>query len=363
MCRPLALLVLAVHVAAAAETWPLPGMPDSLRIPPEDPQLDERAFVGKVALIVFCQDQDAKKNVLNYDLFDQLTEAFAHDDRLILLAVKTDGGSAAKYVGARCDRSRWVVADDPNGRWFAGVVPDGGELRYAVVDPGRRVVETGDALAHKRLPKGRSFHLAKKDLVGTWGADASQVLPEGKGYGAELAEAVRRAEHRDFRGAIAAVKEHHDAKMADEFIADIAALMDGEVASLARRLAVLDERDRDASTARLYPDFRSLAAIAEELEGTEVGAEAAKLAKRHRRHFKHEIAAEKAFRNLEAQLAEADEEDQLRGAAKAYAAIAKRYPDTRYGGTARAEAEHWQAKMKAAAEEAEGVAPRRSRRR
>jgi hypothetical protein len=121
------LMVLAVNlVLVAFSVLPLaakqpPPFGDSItwETGKESPTLE--GMRGKSVLVLFFQSWCGICNGWSPGLFEQLGKAYGSDPQVVLIALKTDGGSlsdAREYMKSRTDPDLWLVGVDESAAYY-----------------------------------------------------------------------------------------------------------------------------------------------------------------------------------------------------------------------------------------------------
>ena len=144
----LALLTLGM-LTSALEAAPAPPFGSSItwNTGKETPSLE--AMRGKAVLVVFFQSWCPLCNEWSGKLFQNLTAAFKDDSRVVLVALKTDGGSvrdALGYLKGRgAEMERWLVGTDTNATFARQATGVDRLYTYAWITPDGLIGESGKA--------------------------------------------------------------------------------------------------------------------------------------------------------------------------------------------------------------------------
>ena len=112
----------------------------------ESPSLE--AMRGKAVLVVFFQSWCPKCNVWSGEMFQNFSDTFKDDPRVVLVALKTDGGSmedALKYLESRVDTAHWLVGMDENATYARQATGMDSLYTYAWITPEGGIGESGKA--------------------------------------------------------------------------------------------------------------------------------------------------------------------------------------------------------------------------
>jgi len=86
-------------------------------------------------------------------MFKQIDEKYGNDGRVVLAAIKTDGGGitgAKAYLRGKINPDNWIIASDTNATHYKATVGKVGLFEYALIGPDGEIVE-GDANQLRRV--------------------------------------------------------------------------------------------------------------------------------------------------------------------------------------------------------------------
>lgn len=131
-----------------ARTAPAPPFGSSItwNTSKESPSLD--ALHGKAVLVVFFQSWCPLCNNWSGEMFKSITEHFKDQPEVVLIALKTDGGSvrdALEYLEGRMDVDRWLVGTDTNATYARQATGVDRLYTYAWITPEGEIGESGKA--------------------------------------------------------------------------------------------------------------------------------------------------------------------------------------------------------------------------
>jgi hypothetical protein len=134
---------------AAVEASPAPPFGSSItwNTGKETPSLE--AMRGKAILVVFFQSWCPLCNEWSGKMFQNITATYKDDPRVVLVALKTDGGSvrdALGYLKGRgAEMDRWLVGTDANATFARQATGVDSLYTYAWITPEGSIGESGKA--------------------------------------------------------------------------------------------------------------------------------------------------------------------------------------------------------------------------
>jgi len=301
-------------------------------------------FRGKLVLVVYFQSWCGICNGWSPGLFKQIEQAAGDKPEVVLLAVKTDGGGwngATGYLKTRItDPSRWLIATDREATWYQVAVGTDELYGYMVIGPDGKVVSSGKAgMFYDSGPDKGKFCLAADLDEYIKKTQPATILPKGKTYHESLKPAVRAAEMRQFAIAwqlCAKTSPKEAMTSAVELKKDLTDWAAERVKTLG--LVLADEKAAGETKFDAYVELRQ---IADGLPGTDPGKKArtAAAAAAKDKAIVREIQAQNDYLVLMAKAADSRQK-LVKNAefAAALKALARKYPDTRYGKMADADA-------------------------
>ncbi|MDX1564077.1 MAG: hypothetical protein R3236_01670 [Phycisphaeraceae bacterium] len=319
-------------LSPAVSAGPMPEFGPSIQYSPGAPEFKIADLKGKGALVIFFQSWCPICNKWSGNMFKQVTEAYGDNRKIVLIAIKTDGGGVAganAYLKSRgVDTSRWHVLADVNASYYKQIDSKASLYQYTLVGTEGNIVEKNKAGFYG---PGMKFTLAQPyaRILKKIG-DAKPVLPAKKKYSSQMAPIVQAAEVCDLGTAIkycnmaarkSALKDEALALKAD-LLATIKARVDGLIESLGSEDMTVK-----------YEAYVSLKQLASKIGRSSDPAKKAWGALSEARKDKAiqtESRAHKAYLSVAAKAAGATPK-QRPHAARAFASVAKRYPETVYG--------------------------------
>lgn len=296
----------------------------------ESPSLD--ALAGKSVLVMFYQNWCPICNKWSGELFDQITKTYGDDPKVVLVAIKTDGGSmreALKYLSERTDEEKWLVALDEGGVYQQQALGRNKLYEYIWVTPKGEIGEEGKSGTFTSGSNPKEFTLARADSAKKYRAGTSTVISGGKDMDPALAPAVELAEKGLFLSALgqaAKVSSSADKEDVAAFRKAIASKVESAVAM--HKTVVENE-----SSENRYLSFLSLQRIAENFGSSAPGVAAKEVVSTHDRSswVANENEAASDYESIMRRAERADDERSLARIAKALAKLAEEFPDTVYG--------------------------------
>ncbi|HUT58552.1 MAG TPA: redoxin domain-containing protein [Phycisphaerae bacterium] len=297
---------------------------------------------GKVAVVLFFQSWCGICNGWSPELFRQLDQAAADKPEVVLLAVKTDGGGyngAAKYLKTRIsDPARWLIASDQKATWYKVAMGTDTLYSFMVIGPDGTVIDSGKAGMFYSGGDQKKFVLPSKLGRYVQQASPTTILPKDKTYHETLKQAARAAELRQFAAALqlcnrASGKEAKAS--AAELKKDLTDWAGKQVEALG---AVL--KDAEADGTKRFEAYLELDRIARGLPRSEPGRQARKAVNEAARDkaIGKQTQAQRAYMTL---MSKASQPRRLLGNAEfvaALKALAEKFPDTKFGKMAAADA-------------------------
>lgn len=169
----------------------------------ESPGLD--ALTGKSVLVVFFQSWCPICNGWSGEFFKQMTETYGDDPGVVLMAIKTDGGSmreAVGYIEERADVEKWMVAVDKGGAYLQQALGRDKLYEYMWVGPDGRIGGEGEAGRYRTGSDPKEFMLARPDQAKNFRKGTGRLIPADKELDDALGKAVTLAEKGLFTNAL-----------------------------------------------------------------------------------------------------------------------------------------------------------------
>ena len=330
MCAGALISVGFSPVADAAKQAPPFGASLEWNTGSESPSLD--ALAGKSVLLMFYQSWCPICNKWSGQLFDQLTKTYGDDPKVVLVAIKTDGGSmsdALNYLSERTDKDKWLVAVDEGGIYQQQVLGRDKLYEYAWVNPKGEIGENGGSGTYASGSNPKEFTLARADSAKKFRAGTSTVIPAGKKLDAALDPAVALAEKGLFVSALGQAAKVSSSAAKEDVAAFRKAIASRVENAVATHKAVVE----DESSENRYLSFLSLQGIAENFGSSAPGIAAKNVVSAHGKSswVKVEEEAASDYQSILRRAERADDERSRTRITKALAKLAEEYPDTVYG--------------------------------
>lgn len=170
----------------------------------ETPSLE--AMRGKAVLVVFFQSWCPICNGWSGKMFQNLTEAFKDDPRVVLVALKTDGGSvryALAYLKDRADTDRWLVGTDANATFARQATGVDRLYTYAWITPEGSIGESGKAGSVVSGSDPKIYWAIRNDAKRKYVAPAKPLIDLTSPLPEALKPTAQRAEQGLFATALA----------------------------------------------------------------------------------------------------------------------------------------------------------------
>lgn len=297
----------------------------------ETPSLDR--LRGKSVMILFFQEWCGICNGWSGDLFRQLGEAYGEDPGVVLVAIKTDGGTikdAHEYMKGRTELRHWMVAVDQNASYYRQSTGQTKLYHYLWIAPDGSIGETGEAGRYFSGNGGKRFTMAAKETQPKIRKGAKALMAMEPPLSGQLQEAVRLAERSLFLSALAEVGKSAGSEPlradAARFRERISGLL---TASVEHHKAVLG----DASNENRYLSFLALSGIERDFGKSPPGVAARQAASAESRStwVAQEKAAESEYKSIMKRAERADDESAKERIGRALKKLAEEYPGTVYG--------------------------------
>lgn len=288
---------------------------------------------GKSVLVMFFQDWCGICNGWSPELFRQIGDAYADDPRVVLVAIKTDGGSlkeALGYLESRTDTDRWLVGVDENAAYYRQATGDDKLYKYMWIAPDGSVGKIDKAGTFVSGSKPQKFTLATERSRKEYRRGTVPLMATDPPLDEALKPAIRQAERGLFLTALDSVaKLSADARLKDDvatFRKRIASHLETSVGRYAE--AIADEENKDR-----YLAFLALSRIAEDFGSSAPGQAAKQAAAVHASSswISAENAAADDYRSIMRRAARAEDDRSRARIAKALAKLAEEHPETLYG--------------------------------
>jgi len=329
----LALLLSAGAGRADAAGAPMPDFGPSVAFDKPEKGLRLAKLRGKAVLIIFFQSWCGICNGWSPDLIKQIETAHGESGKVVLIAIKTDGGKLAgakDYLKSKkADMSKWIVASDGDARYYKQATGQNGLWKYVLVGADGNVAGAGQAGAFWQQAGGKKFVLGEENLLAKCGKaesflSADEERPRG------VSRVVRLAERGFFAKALKAcssVRGTTNRKAALELKKELVSLVKTKITAAADAL-----KDEEKDWGERYEAHKTLGALLVNFRTTTTGREVRPLLLKMGRapEIRKEKAAERSYLKVMIKLGEAGKNDTAR-LAREFKALAKKYEGTRYG--------------------------------
>lgn len=161
----------------------------------EAPSLE--AMRGKAVLVVFFQEWCPICNEWSGQMFKNVTATFKDDPRVVLVALKTDGGSvrdAMGYLKGRADMDGWLVGTDSNATYARQATGVDRLYTYAWITPAGEIGESGKSGSAVTNSNPKTYWAARDEAKRKFVEPAKALLDPKIPVPVALAPAVQRAE-------------------------------------------------------------------------------------------------------------------------------------------------------------------------
>jgi len=305
------------------------------------PEFCPEKLKGKGALVIFFQSWCPKCNSWSGRLFKELEEAYGENPGLMMIAIKTDGGSARtaeSYMKGRgADMDKWFVGADKGAAYYKKVTGTTGLYGYVLICAKGGIVKKGNAgmFWSSGAQKGK-FSLATSNITKHCGK-LDTLLPIKGEYPGKLIRIARLAE----MGALGDAMKQLSSATRSKHKEAAKALQEKLSAAIKERVTetttVLNDKGKDWSVR--YEAYKKLAGLCEELSGQSVVAEARRtvLTMGRQPAIRNEAKAEKEYDAMMIRFRKASDRSRP-SVARQLKRIGDRYPNTKYGKLALEEA-------------------------
>ena len=153
-------LIIAMTCSSISQARPVPDFGDSITWADsgENPSLAN--LEGKSVLILFFQSWCGICNGWSGNLFKDLEKHYQDDRQVVIVALKTDGGSikdAENYLNSRADTSNWLVGVDKNASYYKSVAGNDRLYQHAWIKPDGTIGELKKSGSYTPLKNGKKL--------------------------------------------------------------------------------------------------------------------------------------------------------------------------------------------------------------
>ena len=314
LCLAAMILFPIAHGLAA----PLPEFGPSIQFDPSGPQPTVAKLKGKAAIILFFESEDKASNVWAGELIQEMEEAYGTNQTVVLIGIKTDGGSTTSakgyLAGKGANTDSWIVGCDKGAKYSTDLVGDP-KWYYLLVGSDGNIVERGKAGTTHNVVVGpdkkreKHYNLANPKILKACGK-VSTVLPAGKTYQPSVRPLARLAELGDAEKALVLctglLAKPKEKQAASELLADLQPVVEKRIAD---RLALLG--DAAGASAARYDAFNELAEIQKDLKTHQLASKIAPALTKARQYpaLQKEARADSAYQRLLARAQKAANRD------------------------------------------------------
>jgi hypothetical protein len=288
---------------------------------------------GKSVLVLFFQSWCGICNKWSPGLFEQLGKAYGNDPRVVLIALKTDGGGledAYEYMKSRTDPDLWLVGVEENAAYYRQASGDDKLYTYMWVKPDGSVGRMEKAGTYASNSNPKKFTLANDRSKKEFQKDSKPVVSLDSPLDEALKPAVEKAEIGLYLGALAeAGKLGSDASLKEDV-----AILKGRIAErLESSVKRYSESIKEEGNEDRYLAFMALRKIEEDFGSSAPGQAAKKVVSEHASAswVFDEEEAEKDYQSIMRRAERADDERSRERIKKALKKLGGEYPKTMYG--------------------------------
>jgi hypothetical protein len=297
----------------------------------EAPSLDR--LRGKSVIILFFQEWCGICNGWSGDLFRQLGEAYGTDSGVVLIAIKTDGGTlkdAHKYLESRTDLRHWMVAVDDNASYYLQATGQTKLYHYLWIAPDGSMTETGKAGSYFPGNGGKRFSLAATETRPKIRKNTTALMAMDPPLSAQLQPAVNLAERGLFLGALAEVAKTGNS---EPLRADAARFRERISGVLMKSVDQHKAAIADGTNETRYLSYQALCGIERDFGKSPPGQAAREAVSALSREswLTGEKSAESEYKAIMKRAARADDESAKERIARSLKKLSEEFPDTVYG--------------------------------
>lgn len=288
---------------------------------------------GKSVLVLFFQSWCGICNGWSPGLFEQLGKAYGNDPKVVLIALKTDGGGldeAFEYMKSRTDPDLWLVGVEENATYYRQASGDDKLFTYMWVKPDGTIGKMDKASYHDPSGGKKKFVLASDRAKKGYHAGSVPLMPLDPPLDEALQPAVEKAEIGLYLSALKEVGAFaSDASLKEDvatFKGRIAERLESSVARYEKAIGEEESEDR-------YLAYLALTKIVADFGASAPGQAAKKVVAVHSSSawLSEEMEAEKDYQSIMRRAERADDKRSRERIAKALAKLGEEYPETMYG--------------------------------
>jgi len=275
-------------------------------------------------------------------MFKQIDEKYGNDGRVVLAAIKTDGGGitgAKAYLRGKINPDNWIIASDTNATHYKATVGKVGLFEYALIGPDGEIVEISKAGSkYTSGPNVGKYVPSTNRIIDQVPNAKSNTGVLAKDFPPAFHKAIRTAEWGDMAGALRMLKPlERKETTKDQAVQLKEAITTNANTSVAKWKAVLD--NDSASAADRFSAYMALENASKTMRGLDAGTAArdAVRAAAKDKDIKRENYAKRSFDSVMAKVARLRENQRNQQLMLAMGALAKKYKGTVYGDMAKEE--------------------------
>lgn len=326
------LVIVFLWASTADGAHPAPPFGPSVQFQGGEPALELGDLRGKAVLVIFFQSWCPKCNAWSGKVFNAITEFYANDPSVVLVAMKTDGGveGGRQYLEERnVDLSKWVLASDASAAYYRSVIPPAPLYYYLLINAKGEMADVGQAGNYWTAPPelAGKYKIATQQYTKSMGEHKSFLNPD-QTYHKDLARAVRWAELGQLGLACKMAKRVRsaDVKAASEkLVADLNALADQWVQQAQAKACDGDNPDR-------YQAYLQLDRYVMTMTGMEASRKARSAISKLRRDpvIRNESAARRMYDTVMARIATLQGDQRAQMLKQGMTMVKQKYPNTYY---------------------------------
>lgn len=299
------------------------------------------AMEGKSVIVLFFQSWCPICNGWSGEMMKQVEQTYGSDPAVVLVAIKTDGGSmkeAISYLSSRTNPEKWLVGLDEGATYHRQVTGGDALYDYLWVKPDGSVGEIAKIGTSVSKPGPKQYWITRDQAQKAMRKDAGPLIKWEGEIPADLQPAARLAERGNFAKAIA---ESSKLKSRSDLATPVGNLQKQIGDLLKQRLEKLSARVEGPNNDRRYFDYLALRDMERDFSGTPFARSAQTAADKHRSApwLASEEKAKQGFESIMRKAGRAEDakdEERIKKALKEFSA---EYPETIYGKLASAAAE------------------------
>ncbi len=333
-------LALALAIAPLEATVPPPfGSSISWERGQEGARLE--AMQGKSVLVLFFQSWCPICNGWSGAMMKQLEETYGSDPAVVLVAIKTDGGSmkdAMTYLNSRTNTEKWLVGLDEGAVYHRQVTGGDALYDYLWVKPDGSVGEVDKVGRTISKPGEKQYWITRDEAKKTFRKGAGSLIKWEGEVPPDLQPAMRLAERGNFAKAIA---ETSKLKSRSDLLISVGIFQKQIGDVLTQRLDKLSAGLEDPANERRYFDYLALRDMERDFSGMSFSRSAQQAADKQKAApwLAPEEKARQGFESIMRKAGRAEGEKDEERVKKALKDFAAEYPETVYGKIASASAE------------------------